>query len=194
MRGLLKLRDYLVGKGPAGDPLNLPNCGGHIHLLCHSMGNYVLQVALKQLVDEVTGHRLPRLFDQVFMCAADVDDDVLEPRRAMGRLPEMTHRVTIYHNDGDVALWVSDATKGNPDRLGRSGPRRANKLDDKVVDVDCTPVVRGFVEHSYYRCGWVNDDIRECIDEVQLDGFSYREQAGRGWPQVCQLRRRNERQ
>ena len=91
------------------------------------MGNYVLQGALKHVAANVTGHRLPRLFDQIFLCAADVDDDELEPAHEMCRLPEMAHRVTVYHNDGDVALWISDNTKGNPDRLDIAGlERQAN--------------------------------------------------------------------
>ena len=170
-RGLLKLRDYLIGRGPGGASAMLPNCGASIHLLCHSMGNYLLQVALKHVADNATGRRLPRLFDQILMCAPDVDDDVLEPGAEMWRLPEMARRVTVYHNDGDLALWISDNTKGNPDRLGARGPRRGSVLDDKVYVVDCGPVVRGLIEHSYYRCGRVNDDIRECIANVPPDGF-----------------------
>ena len=186
-RGFLKLRDYLIGKGPGGDPAKPPNCGGSIHLLCHSMGNYVLQCALRHVANNATGRRLPKLFDQVFLCAADVDDDVLEPEGEMRRLPEMTRRVTVYHNEGDVALWIADNTKGHPDRLGDRGPRKANKLDDKVYVVDCSPVVRGLIEHSYYRCGRVNDDIRECIDNVPADGFSNREQVGSLWPRASRL-------
>ena len=66
-RGFLKLRDYLIGKGPGGDPAKPPNCGGSIHLLCHSMGNYVLQCALEHVANNATGRRLPKLFDKVFL-------------------------------------------------------------------------------------------------------------------------------
>ena len=186
-RGLLKLRDYLVGNGPGGDPSSPPDCGGGIHLLCHSMGNYVLQGALQHVAANATGRRLPRLLSQVFLCAADVDDDVLEPKGAMCRLPEIARRVTVYHNDDDVALWIADNTKGLPDRLGARGPRRAKELDDKVYVVDCGPAVRGWIEHSYYRCGRVNDDIRECIDDVRPDELSNRKQFGSGWPAVSRL-------
>ena len=187
-RGFLKLRDYLIGRGPGGDPSRLPDCGGSVHLLCHSMGNHVLQGALKHVADNATGHRLPRLFDQVFLCAADVDDDALEPGGGMWRLPEMAHRVTVYHNEGDVALWISDNTKGNADRLGHRGPRKASGLDDKVYVVDCGRLIRGWKEHSYYRCGRVNDDIRECIDNTPPDAFSNREHDDAAWPNVFRLR------
>ena len=186
-RGLLKLRDYLIGTSPGGDASSPPDCGGAIHLLCHSMGNYVLQGAVAHFAANATGRRLPRLFHQVLLCAADVDDDVLERGGEMWRLPEMGRRVTVYHSDDDKALWLADKTKGLPDRLGARGPRRANELDDKVYVVDCGPAVRGGIEHSYYRCGRVNDDIRECINNVPPDQFSNRAQVGSEWPRVSRL-------
>ena len=181
-RGLLKLRDFLLGRGPggrlvAGPP---PECGGSLHLLCHSMGNYVLERALAHVAANSVGRRLPRLFDQVLLCAADVDDDVLEQGGAMERLPEVARHVSVYHNDEDRAMWLSENTKGNPDRLGRRGPRRLGSVDDNVHAVDCGPIVTGFVEHSYYLCGRVVADIRECIDGAPPDKHANREAVGHG--------------
>ena len=85
------------------------------------------------------------------------------------RLPEMARTVTIYHNRGDLSMPVSDYTKWNTDRLGWGGPSRPADLDGRVHAVDCSPIVQGFVEHSYYRCGLVNADIRQCIDDVAPD-------------------------
>ena len=130
---------------------------------------------------------MPRLFDQVFLCAADVDDDVLEPGRPMERLPEIAHHVSIYHNDEDRAMWVSETTKGNCDRLGRRGPRAIGKLDEKVHAVDCGPIVTGVVEHSYYLCGRVNADIRESIDGVQPDKHANREVASNASPRLWRM-------
>ena len=59
-------------------------CGRSLHLLAHSMGNFVLQHALNRLWEFSPGTTLPRLFDRVFLCAADVDDDVLEAGQADG--------------------------------------------------------------------------------------------------------------
>ena len=36
----------------------------------------------------------------------------------------------------------------------------------KVHQVDCSPIVSGMVEHSYYQWGPVNTDIRQSIDGV----------------------------
>jgi hypothetical protein len=33
-----------------------------------------------------------------------------------------------------------------------------------VHQIDCTPIVKGLVEHSYYLVGHVNADIRMSID------------------------------
>ena len=159
-RGMLKLRDFLMQLKKNG-----PVCGQDIHLLCHSMGNYLLQSALQRLADFSPGTVMPRIFEQIFLCAPDVDDDVLEPGKPMARLPEIARVITIYHNRGDKAMHISDYTKGNPERLGTNGAAHPALLHNKVHQVDCTPVVTaGFVEHSYYLDGAVNNDIRLSID------------------------------
>ena len=56
-------------------------------------------------------------------------------------------------------MHISDYTKGHPARLGQGGAARPGMLHQKIHQVDCTPVVTGAVEHSYYMDGWVNDDI-----------------------------------
>jgi esterase/lipase superfamily enzyme len=165
-RGLLKVRDFLAG---LADRARGRPCPQDLHLLCHSMGNYVLQNALERLRAFTPGTALPRLFEHVFLCAPDVDADVLEPGRPMGDLHELARAVTVYHNSGDVALHVSDYTKGNPERLGSHGAARAAALPDKVQQVDCSRIVGGLVEHGYYLDGRVNDDILRSIDGVPPD-------------------------
>lgn len=144
-------------------------CGRKLHLLAHSMGNYVLQNALARLWDNSPGNTLPRLFDHVFLCAADVDDDVLEPGQPLARLHQLAERVWVYHNAGDAALRVSDYTKGNPDRLGQRGAARPAQLHQKVHQVDCSAVVRGLTQHSYYTNGCVARDIRLALSGVAPD-------------------------
>lgn len=165
-RGLLKLRDFLAIQADraGGKP-----CPQDLHLLCHSMGNYVLQNALERIRQFTPGTALPRLFQQIFLCAPDVDADALEPGHPMGDLHELARAVTVYHNTGDVALHVSDYTKGNPDRLGSFGAARAALLPDKVQQVDCSKIVGGLVEHSYYLAGRVGDDILRSVDDVPPD-------------------------
>lgn len=169
-RGLLKLRDYLLtirGKD---------RCHQKIHLLCHSMGNFVLQNTLQEILRKHK-EKLPLLFDTVFMCSADVDADVFE--QEMKELPKITRRISVYHNEEDAALWISDTTKGNSDRLGDEGINSFNCLSHKIHQIDCTEVVeQGLTEHSYYLNGLINKDVR-----LSLLGFSanseYRNRQGK---------------
>lgn len=173
-RGLLKLRDFLAELktdcAKSGNPL----CNQEMHLLCHSMGNYVLQSTLARMREFANGRNLPRLFSHVFLCAPDVDDDVLEAGKPMADLAEITRSVTVYHNKGDMAMYVSDYTKGHPDRLGHEGAARPAQLHRKAHQVDCSPLVQGVVEHSYYLWGPVNSDIRCSIDAISHDDTNQR--------------------
>lgn len=163
-RAFLKARDFLADLRDRAKKGGRELCGQDLHLLCHSMGNYLLQNALTRLYDHTPGEALPRLFEHVFLCAADVDDTSLETDQPLGRINQISRNVTIYHNRQDTALVVSDYTKGNPERLGGAGAAHPALLHNKVHQVDCTPVVHGIVEHSYYLVGNVNADIRASID------------------------------
>ena len=74
-RGFLKLADFLRGATPAEE------CRERIHLVAHSMGNYVLRHAVQEIVSHSPG-RPPRAFDQIFLLAADEDDDAFERTEA----------------------------------------------------------------------------------------------------------------
>jgi esterase/lipase superfamily enzyme len=142
-RAFQKLNTFLTGLARED------YCGGSIHLLCHSMGNFVLENTLWHLRKNLPG-RLPRIFDQVLLASADVDNDALETEAKLGRLPEIARRISVYYNSGDEALAISDRTKGNPDRLGQRGPKHPMDAPAGVVNVDCSEIVGGLVEHSYY--------------------------------------------
>ena len=103
----------------------------------------------QEIVAHSTG-RPVRIFDQVFLMAADEDDDAFEYDYKLKPLPRLAKRVSVYFNNNDMAIAVSDKTKGNPDRLGDDGPRVPRGIPGKVTLIDCTPVVKGGVEHSYF--------------------------------------------
>ena len=170
-RGFLKVRDYLLGlRAGARQGGGVVLCDQEIHLLCHSMGNYVLQNALARLAEFIPGRTMPRLFDHIFMCAPDVDDTVFEDGQPMERLHEIATQISVYCNREDVAMTISDVTKGNPDRLGHHGAARPALLHAKVEQIDCTPVVvEGLTEHSYYLSGRPNADIRMSLNDVPVD-------------------------
>ena len=81
--------------------------------------------------------------------AADVDEDVFDVPEKMGDLHRLGRHITVYHNEGDLALTASDWFKGNPDRLGSEGPARPHDLHRKVKMVDCHAVAD--IQHSYYH-------------------------------------------
>jgi esterase/lipase superfamily enzyme len=145
-RAFLKLREFVTAL-PQED-----YCQRRIHLLAHSMGNYVLRNGLQALLAK-DRDSLIRLFDQIMMAAPDEDDDTFEHESKLRLLPRIGRQVTVYFNPGDRALLVSDKTKANPDRLGSDGPRLVDLLPKKVVPVDCRKVASAadrWAEHSYY--------------------------------------------
>ena len=168
-RAILKLRDFLLHINRAALKQEDTLCDQSLHLLAHSMGNFVLQNTLQKLLEHLTGSSLPCLFESIFMCAADVDDNSFERTKPLERLPEICRQINIYTNRGDAALSVSDFTKGNPDRLGHNGPSRPQALHHKINQLDCSNIVTGFVEHSYYLWATVNEDILQTLHDVKPD-------------------------
>ena len=168
-RGFLKLRDFLMTLRPTHKDPSIKECGQQLHLLCHSMGNYVLQHALVSLDKLNNQKRFPQLFQHIFMCAPDVDDNIFEEDRPMVNLHRLAKQVTVYYNNGDLAMYISDYTKGNTDRLGHNGTARPSQLHNKVSQVNCSKIVGGITEHSYYLWATVNEDIRQSIDGVPYE-------------------------
>jgi esterase/lipase superfamily enzyme len=167
-RGLLKLADFLRGSTPQ------EACNHKLHLVAHSMGNYVLRHTLQEYVKQSSG-RPVRLFDQVFLMAADEDDDAFEHEYKLKSLPRLAKRVHVYFNNNDRAMAVSDKTKGNPDRLGDDGPRVPRGIPGKVSLVDVTPVVDGLVQHSYFLdTPKVVQDMRQVLTGMPSDEITGR--------------------
>lgn len=137
-----------------------------LNILCHGMGCVLLVSALKRIGEFTPGTTLPRLFDNIFLCASDLDSNVLEEDRALGRLHELAQLVSVYHNRGDAAVVVSDYSRGLPSRLGTVGSARPRQLAYNVHQIDCSPIVHGICEHSYYLSGNVANDIRQSMDGI----------------------------
>lgn len=168
-RALLKLNDFL-GKIARGR-----ECKGRLHLMAHSMGNYVLRSGLQELRHR--SRNIPRIFDQVFLMAADEDHDAFEFEHKLSALPELGQAINVYFNRNDTAMVISDRTKQNPTRLGARGPRLPLGVPGNVNLIDASEVVGGFVEHSYF----VEDeatvrDVLAVLDQTpqdQIEGRGY---------------------
>lgn len=169
-RGLLKLVEFLG----QGDP-----CGRKIHLLAHSMGNYVLRNALQELQGQMSGSRMPCVFENIFSMAADEDSDALDSEEKWKHLPDLCRSLNIYINKYDKALLGSNLTKGNPERMGNFGPDKPMDLPAKVtvIDVSADMGLTDVVGHGYY------DEHPRVIDDVLmvLAGTAPSKVTGRTW-------------
>ncbi len=155
-RAFLKLVDFLAGMSEE------EVCGRALHLLAHSMGAYVLRNGLQALIAKEPT-RLLRIFHEIVLAAPDEDDDAFETDDKLRLLPRLGRRVTVYHNESDRALLISDKTKANPDRLGADGPRMLDLLPKKVVTVDCSRVAisaDATARHTFFiNCPPVSADL-----------------------------------
>lgn len=129
-------------------------CEQHIHLVAHSMGNWALRHGLMEIKSLNDSARLSKIFEHVFLMAADEDDDALEFKHKLALLNELARAIHVYHSPDDRVLIVSDATKFNPDRLGADGPKTFSGLSSRVTAIDCSKVDETeffHLRHQYYR-------------------------------------------
>lgn len=110
-------------------------CGKRLHLMCHSMGNFVFESMLNELRAQNWSRNI---FNQVILTASDVDYAVFESPLAFSRLTEYCERATVYFNKRDKAMFASSTTKNPATRLGTGGPRVASAVPTNVVLVDAT--------------------------------------------------------
>src|SRR3546814_12094352 len=97
------------------------------------MGAYTLRNAVQAMISERGDRAMPRVFKNIFLMAPDEDNDAFEHADKLARLPELAESVSVYFARNDLALSISDKTKGHPDRLGSTGPRNITNLDRKRV-------------------------------------------------------------
>ncbi len=142
-------------------------CPARLHLVAHSMGNWALRNAVQAVIERRGADRLPAIFDNIFLMAADEDEDALQDRLKLGLLPRLGNAVHVYHSKDDQALVISDITKLNPDRLGHNGPLDMLATDEKVVAIDCRHVDKTeltHANHQYYRLKpLVLEDVRAVL-------------------------------
>ena len=172
-RSLTALLNFLIevrAKARTGDG---EPCGQCLHLVAHSMGNWALRNAVVALARDISPRPLPRIFEHVFLMAADEDEDCFETEMKLGLLPQLTRLVHVYHSKNDRALQISDVSKGNPNRLGVDGPRNLDRIHDRIFAVDCRDVDWTDLEggrHQYYRLRpEVIEDVSAILSDVPPD-------------------------
>lgn len=176
-RSLLRLIEFL-NETNADDE----QCDQRLHLVAHSMGNWALRHMVQGLRHLGGAEAMRPIFENIFLMAADEDDDALEVEREekLGLLPRLARRIYVYHSADDRALVISDVTKFNPDRLGFNGPRTFSGLSTRITAIDCELVDKTelqHVNHQYYRLRTeVIQDVRAILAGIERpETFRWRE-------------------
>lgn len=135
-RTLQKLSGYL---GQYRDE----RCDGRVTLLLHSMGNYLFKNLLKSAIYEGE----TEIFDNIVMCAADVNNEGHE--EWVDRV-QYRRRLYITINENDVALAASRLKFGAQQRA-RLGHFPRNLHSRKALYVDFTQGAHVENAHAYFE-------------------------------------------
>lgn len=129
-------------------------CLKHVNILAHSMGNRLLRAALAKWAGDYGA--APAIFRSIFMAAADVANECLEPGRDGAVIPASARNLVVYHAADDFALRSSKVAnvrnKIVSRRLGHTGPERLDKVPANVVAVDCDAFNSAYdrLGHTYF--------------------------------------------
>jgi esterase/lipase superfamily enzyme len=117
-----------------------------IHIVAHSMGNWLVANALH---DRWAEGRKDKLLEQLVLAAPDVPADSFRDK-FLKTLPQLAKRVTLYVSDNDKALQASAKFRVGTPRAGllEGGLMRVTEPGFEVVDA--TPLTTDFLDHSYY--------------------------------------------
>ncbi|MDF2157725.1 alpha/beta hydrolase [Algoriphagus sp. CAU 1675] len=145
-----------------------PMCNQKIHLMCHSMGNRVLENMVKGVND--IGIEVSSIFGEILLVGADIDYYAMEKPNPLYKLIDFGERVHIYYNNKDQALGISELTKNAFNRLGRWGAKNSVNLADDIYQCDVTYIedddglLHDTVHHWYYTNSpsVVEDIIQVC--------------------------------
>jgi esterase/lipase superfamily enzyme len=144
----------------------MPPCGNKIHLLCHSMGNRVLENILIKIMTD--GNKYHDVFEEVILAASDVDNNIFENPNAFYFLNNLCRRMHVYCNRNDLALKFSAKYENPLKRLGTDGPSNLNIIPSHVYVIDCTDAAFNqdkslqsrVIQHSYY------DEVPEVSQDI----------------------------
>jgi esterase/lipase superfamily enzyme len=182
------------GQKPTTEP-----CKAKLSLIAHSMGNYLLQMAMADAWTRKNQPLLVSLINQLLMVAADVDNDLFDagaPDNSDGSaIVNLTYRITALFSGRDEVLGASAGLKHfGTRRLGRAGLAHSPPLvtqppqTDNVWDVDCSSFfpasVSGTDIHgAYFVTDGTIELMRQILRGVDRGVLSTTGQlTGKAWP------------
>ena len=135
-------------------------CGQSFNLLVHSMGNYLLKNLTKSSV--YSGDTL--LFDNVMLCAADVNNQ--DHDKFVEMIPHR-RRIYITINENDFALKWSRRKLGEQQKA-RLGHYTRNLVSDIAVYLDFSDTRKVNNSHGYFadKAARNNKQIRKLFDKL----------------------------
>lgn len=127
-------------------------CVARLALVAWSMGNHLLAHAARHAWEGLGRPAEQGVFAEVALCAADLDDNALEPGALAAPIGVFARRVTVYHHAEDGALAASSAKRlgATGPRLGRRGPADLDALagNTVVVDLSACPADDSYTVHA----------------------------------------------
>ncbi len=169
----LEWRDSQIGGTP---------CLKHVNLLAHSMGSRLVRFALAKWSHDRGAP--PLLFRNLFLAAADIANESLEPGQPGHPITRAARNVVVYHAADDFALRSSKIAnlrnKVVTRRLGHTGPENPDRTPRNVYSVDCDAVNNLYdpLGHTYFladrngRPGRVLKHIADTLESGRPAGFA----------------------
>ena len=117
-----------------------------IHIIAHSMGNWLVANALRER--SLRGGT-ERLLEQLVLAAPDIPADGFR-ERFLKTLPQLARRVTLYVSDNDKALRASARFRTGIPRAGLLDGGLMSISEPRFDVVDATLLPADFLDHSYY--------------------------------------------
>lgn len=135
-------------------------CTRRMNVLAHSMGNRVLRNSLASWAKIDSAGKMPQLFRNVFMVAADVVNHALEKGEEGEYIADSARNVVVYYANDDLSMPASKVinlkNRTTSLRMGMTGPEALNKVARNVFEVDCDNFNNTFdfpKGHSYFLRG-----------------------------------------
>ncbi len=158
-------------------------CLKRINVLAHSMGNRVLRESLRLWAKYDRQWRVPMLFRNAFLVAADLVNETLHRGESGQFICDASRNVIVYYASDDLALRASKISNLKnavaSRRLGHSGPENMRKVPSNVYAVDCDDYNTKYdypMGHAYFleapgdKPGMVFDDIFRAIEKGRVFG------------------------